>query len=357
MDTAILAILCAGYIRLLMTHREQLKPWRRCALVILGSSCLILLFHSLCFLLIDTLVWHHLGAAYSSLASLSRGLGLAWSPRLLWEMYHRSVLYSTPLVFQAVFVTTATAYLLEHARRAREEELKASSLQATLLLARLQKLQTQLQPHFLFNTLTAIQSMVRPDPSLAEALLGRLGRFLRCTLDRRDRPFVSLREELELLDLYLDLEQVRFGERLSIHRNIDPKGLEAGVPQLLLQPLVENALKHGVGRMKGTVALGMEAQVRGAYLELAIWDSGPGMGPGATLGVGLENTRARLAHAFGDAATLTFGDRSAGGFQVSLVLPLEPISALVRRLPIDSEPRASTMESGGSRHEGAGGGR
>ena len=214
--------------------------------------------------------------------------------------------------------------------REREEqalrlELNATALKAALIRAQLSALKMQLQPHFLFNTLNAIMVLVRQQRgSQAEEMLARLSDLLRCVLEDVDAQEVSLRRELEVLQLYLAIEQVRFQDRLRVEITADPAALDAAVPQMGLQPIVENAVRHGVGRSSAAGKIQITAvRVNGA-LEVNVQDDGPGFPPAnsaADSGIGLANTRARLRQLYGDQAKLTVENGLHGGASVTLTLP------------------------------------
>ena len=140
------------------------------------------------------------------------------------------------------------SYALTFYRRTQERDLRTSQLEARLAQARLQVLEMELQPHFLFNTLNTVSALVHKDPDTAERMIARLGDLLRLTLDRSPQQEVTLEQELELLSRYIDIEQTRFRDRLTVTVQVEPTTLAARVPRLLLQPIVENAIRHGVAR-------------------------------------------------------------------------------------------------------------
>ncbi|MCC7144714.1 MAG: histidine kinase [Candidatus Eisenbacteria bacterium] len=210
----------------------------------------------------------------------------------------------------------------EYARRLQEEERLAAALRADLAGAQLQALQLQLQPHFLFNTLNAISVLVRSDPEKAETMLRHLSSFLRATLDHDGRAEVTLAEEMELLDRYLEIARTRFGDRLSIERQIDDDVWTARVPFLILQPLVENALRHGIGTVPGPGRLTLTAHREASRLQIEVSDNGPGVaGNGSARGTGLANTESRLRQLYGDAQRFSIGAAAHGGCRVWLELP------------------------------------
>lgn len=209
---------------------------------------------------------------------------------------------------------------------ARERTLAAQS-QANL--AQLKMLRYQLNPHFLFNTLNAISTLVleKENPT-AERMLGALSRFLRYTLDQEPQQKVSLQRELEVLDLYLSIEKMRFPERLRLDFQIAPEARAALVPSLFLQPLVENAIKYAVAKREQGCTLSLRAHAHEDWLELEFCDDGPGspaFAPGAPepRGVGLRNTRERLATLYAHRQRLSVENRPEGGVRVRITLPLE----------------------------------
>jgi signal transduction histidine kinase len=224
----------------------------------------------------------------------------------------------------ASIVAVITAIDERAARRRRE--LDAARLEADLAQAQLRALQMQLQPHFLFNTLHAIAMLTDTDPAVAESMAVKLAELLRATLRLRDVPEVPLRTELELLRAYLDVEEARFGDRLAVTFAVPADLLDAPVPSFLLQPIVENAVRHGVApRVEGGhIAIGA-AREPGA-LVLTVEDDGPGFGedPFAAQGMGLAATRERLALRYGAAGSIRHESPSAGarGARVAIRIPL-----------------------------------
>jgi hypothetical protein len=192
--------------------------------------------------------------------------------------------------------------------------------EARLARAELAALKAQLQPHFLFNTLNTISSLVRKEPLKAEAMLARLGDLLRVVLRDHRADEVPLADELAFVDGYLELVQVRFGDRVRVTRQIDDAALDGLVPQLLLQPLVENAVHHGVGpRLAGGTML-IRAERRSDVIELEVSDDGVGAGEVAE-GVGLANTRARLEHLYGQNHRFETRSSVEAGFAVLIEIP------------------------------------
>jgi two-component system, LytTR family, sensor kinase len=223
-----------------------------------------------------------------------------------------------PASFVKVYVTLLTywaivgiTYAFEHYRKYREGELQAAHLQTALARAQVQSLQMQIHPHFLFNTLNAVAALMREDVEAADVMIARLGDLLRATLATADMPEVPLRRELELAEMYLDIQRARMGERLTTRLSADADTLEVTVPTLLLQPLVENAIRHGVAARAGPSVLEIRARREGGRLVLEVEDDGPGPPDPIVPGHGLQNTRLRLAAAYGPSASLEV--RAEGG--------------------------------------------
>ncbi len=213
----------------------------------------------------------------------------------------------------------------ERERQALKLELDASELKTQLARAQLSALKMQLQPHFLFNTLNAIMVLVRQQKGReAEEMVGRLSDLLRCVLEDVAAQEVPLRRELEYLELYLSIEQVRFQDRLRVEIAVDPAALDAAVPHMGLQPIVENAVRHGMGRSSTAGRLRISAARVGGSLEIRIRDDGPGLPPADAMqgrGIGLANTRERLHRLYGDAARLTVENGEQGGAVALMVVP------------------------------------
>jgi LytS/YehU family sensor histidine kinase len=181
-------------------------------------------------------------------------------------------------------------------------------------------LQMQLQPHFLFNALNTVSSLMYKDVPAADRVLNRLASFLRLTIEKGDAHEVSLRTELEFTDRYLEIEQVRFADRVHLERETESDALDARVPVLILQPLVENAIKHGlVWRARGGT-IWMRARRDGDRLLVEVEDDGEPP-PEVIEGVGLRNTRSRLAALYGDSQTFSAGPGTRGGFRVTMEIP------------------------------------
>ena len=214
----------------------------------------------------------------------------------------------------------ARAYSLRF--RARREQ--ATQLQAQLAEARLDALRRQIDPHFLFNTLNAVSSLVERDPRGVRRMISRLSELLRFSMEGAREPEISLRRELDLLDRYLDIMQLRFQGRLVVERRVDDAALDVLVPSMVLQPLVENAIKHGVEKIIGPGRIDLDAQLENGALVLRVSDNGPGWAPEASPmrdGIGLRNTAARLEQLYGSAARFTLSRRADGVTVAELRVP------------------------------------
>jgi two-component system LytT family sensor kinase len=222
------------------------------------------------------------------------------------------------LVYLAVLVAGyAREYFIRDQMRVRH----AALLQAQLADARLDALRMQLNPHFLFNTLHAVAALVERDPAGVRRMIARLSELLRLTMDTDAEHEVALRDELEFLRRYIEIMEIRFQGRLRIEVKADEETLPALVPRLILQPLVENAFEHGAARASGEGVVEIAARRRGAELVLSVLDPGPGVAEASEEGVGLTNTRARLAELYGDAASFTLTSRPEGGAKAEMILP------------------------------------
>ena len=219
------------------------------------------------------------------------------------------------------FAILAAGFAREYFLRTRQQQAHAARLQAQLAEARLDALRMQMNPHFLFNTLHAVSAMVERDPAGVRRMIARLSELLRHTTDAHATDEVPLRDELDFLGRYIEIMEIRFPGRLKIERRIEPATLDASVPNLILQPLVENALEHGVSRTKEEGRITIASERRGDRLVLTVRDNGPGLNDASRAGVGLANTRARLEQLYGGAGTLTLTSPPEGGTVAEIALP------------------------------------
>jgi hypothetical protein len=225
------------------------------------------------------------------------------------------------LVYAAI---VGMVHAFDYYRELRHRELQASELKTQLERARLEALRMQLNPHFLFNCLNALSELVHENPAVADRMIVQLGGLLRTVLDEAARYEVTVREELDFVRRYLDIEQMRLGSRLTVRFHIDPEVLDLRLPSLILQPLVENALRHGIGSSEHGGIVEISALGRGELLEVQVRDSGGGKASAPVTprrGVGLSNVSARLAQYSGSEFRLETGEQPEGGFLARIVLP------------------------------------
>jgi two-component system LytT family sensor kinase len=209
----------------------------------------------------------------------------------------------------------------------RTSELQQSSLKAQLAQAQLRALKMQVHPHFLFNTLHSISSLVLEDPPKANSMIARLGDFLRLTLDHADHQLVTLKEETEFLRCYLDIEQVRFGDRLSVVFDLEPQTLSALLPDLILQPVVENAIQHAIAPRATRGHINIQAKRLDSLLRVAIRDNGLGITSNANSPakkcLGITNVRTRLQQIYGSDFRFELTNGENGGLTVIMEIPFQ----------------------------------
>jgi len=250
-----------------------------------------------------------------------------WAPT--WEIFQqipRQSLIASSLVYPIIYLgVAALAYAWEFRIQSLEKERRTMILERQLAMAQLQMLRMQLNPHFLFNTLNAITTLMRKDVNRAEEMMLALTEFLRSTLEASDRPEVPLYEDLELTRRYFGIEAIRFPGRVALDLEIEPCTREALVPSFLLQPLVENAVRHGLSPRASGGSIRIKATLENAHLRLVVEDDGLGAaarpGSGSGRGLGLSSARDRLACRFGERAQFSAGPRSEGGFRVEMRFP------------------------------------
>jgi signal transduction histidine kinase len=224
------------------------------------------------------------------------------------------------------WTTLVVAHALYYYRGLRKGEAQAARLTAQLAQAQLQALRMQIHPHFLFNTLNSIAALLHKDVEAADRMIARLGDFLRLTLKSSDTTVVDFEQELEFLKCYLEIERIRFKDRLTVDLDIDPHALTAMVPNLILQPIVENAVKHGVARQTYPGHIVISARREGERLIMKVEDNGSGLNVKSnSSGIGLSNTRARLEQFYGNDFRFQIANSAERGASVTLDVP-----ALVR---------------------------
>lgn len=271
---------------------------------------------------------HLVAAVVISLARTGLMVVLGWYVRWVGVRTFSPQFWGTSsqnLLFYALLL--GIAHLVLYYRRYREREQAAEQLARGLTEARLQALKMQLQPHFLFNTLNAISALIPAEAKPARRMVARLGDLLRITLEHEETQEVTLREELAFLEPYLEIEQARLEDRLTVVMNIAPETLDALVPHLILQPLVENAVRHGIAARiePGRVEISASRGPDDRFLQLEVRDDGHGVDRDTEVrtrrGVGLTNIRSRLEQLYGREHRFKFENRASGGVEVQIALP------------------------------------
>ena len=224
------------------------------------------------------------------------------------------------------------------------QELETSEFQRALAVSELQALKMQIHPHFLFNTLHGISTLIETEPARARAMIVKLSSLLRTALQQTDSDLIPLQDELKFVGEYLDLEKMRFGARLRINQCVDPETLPLLVPQLILQPLVENAIRHGIGGSREQGWIEITSNRRDDSLELVLRNSVGGNRPEG-MGVGLRNTSARLQHLYAGEAIFTFEFSDEATAVATLIIP-----ALGGDRQPEIRPAADLFESKVQRH-------
>jgi sensor histidine kinase YesM len=262
---------------------------------------------------------HGLVAAtlYLTFGTLTAESGSSFLAFLVW----------TPFGILFYGATASVGFALEYYHRLRERELHASRVETLLLESRLGALRMQLQPHFLFNALNTVAMLVRQgDQQTSVRVLARLSDLLREILNEERGAEVSLQDELEFVRRYLEIEQIRFGDRLRVEIDADDRAKIARVPGLLLQPLIENSIRHAIARKAAAGWIRLEAAAVNGTLQVTLSDDGPGFPPGFRIdqnnGIGLRNTLARLQYLYGDAASMETGQSQHGGAVVRITIPI-----------------------------------
>ena len=264
---------------------------------------------------------------YRYVLGMSFGRAPASTP---WEALHGSLqdaltlgfIYELIIYLAILAVGFARAYY----RRLQHRQMQAAELRAQLTEARIEALRMQVNPHFLFNTLNAVSALVERDPKSARTMVARLSAMLRRTLAHDGQQEVPLDDELSMLDDYLDIMHIRFEDRLNVEMHVDPEARGARVPDLITQPIVENAIKHGIAPRESPGHVRIEALRDGPCLLLRVQDDGPGLPHGAvpdsdSSGIGLQNVRERLRQLYGSNQNMTLSPALSGGLVVELRIP------------------------------------
>ena len=300
------AVLVPGMLWMARRYRFGRNTWKRAAAMHVGGVIVFTLAHAALHVTCRVLIMK----AFA-------GRDVSW-----WMYFQELFFLNFDWEMMTYWAVVGLSHALDFHRESQERELTAAQLSTRLAEGNLQALQRQLHPHFLFNTLNTISALMHRDTEAADAMLERLGDLLRLTLDRVGTQHVSLKDELDFLRKYLEIEKTRFGERLQVHIEVDLATLDAAVPNLVLQPLVENALRHGIGPKIGGGRVDIIARRDGQDLWLEVRDNGVGLTSDAFhKGVGLTNTRSRLEHLYGDRYRFECHTPPGGGLLVTVVIP------------------------------------
>jgi two-component sensor histidine kinase len=268
-----------------------------------------------------------------------------------WTQTRREYLMQLDWQLMTYLFFVGLGHALIYRRESEARAIDSAHLETRLVEARLQALQRQLHPHFLFNTLNAISQLMRTDVNAADRMIDRLGDLLRMTLKTSAIQEVTVKDELDALQKYLEIEQTRFGNRLSVTTNVEVSALDALLPNLLLQPLVENAIRHGIAPHARQGSITIEAEQRGGRLHLRVRDSGDGPPPDRLTalnhGVGLANTRARLEHLYPRSHEFVFSKQD-GGFCVRVSIPFRTARGGATDAPPDRSPDARRFSQEGA---------
>jgi len=252
-------------------------------------------------------------------------VGATWA-----QFFQRQIFEQLDWTLMVYAVIVGVSHAIAFFHESQQRKVRAAQLETQVMEARLKTLEAELHPHFLFNTLHAISTLVHRDPESAYRMISRLSDLLRITFDRSGAAKVTLKEEIDFLQKYLDIEQTRFQDRLRVSVTIDPEGLDGEVPRMILQPLVENAIKHGIAGRHGGDHVHIAAGRNGDRLWMQVRDNGGGLQirtlKALRTGVGLSNTRARLDCLYGRLYRLEFSDRD-GGLSVLVEIPFQRIAA------------------------------
>ena len=303
-DWYVWALLSAPIVWLAQRFRIEGRKWKQNVAIHIAASAIV----SVSYMVVRALI----GQWQSNLGGNPASFVEAFKP-LLVKTFHFNVL----IYWVIISVTHAVSYY----RHFREREVQAAELEKNLTQAKLQTLQMQLNPHFLFNTLHSISALMHKDVDAADRMMTRLSELLRTTLESDQAHEIPLRQELSFLERYLEIEQTRFGSRLKVQLEIAPETKDALVPNLLLQPIVENAIQHGIEPHAKGGAVVISAKRVDDELILQVRDNGAGLATDSQDGVGLSNTRSRLAQLYGKKHRLEMQNIDSGGLAVTATIP------------------------------------
>ena|SRR5579863_3053858 len=313
-----------------LRHPFQRSNWWRLSLFHLAGGLAFTVAHITLRGLTPYAYWDPQTHGWASLIwnSQSHAFSMQW--QFFYQMFLSNAVDDiTSTYLPIVLVANAIAYY----RRSRERELRTSQLETQLAKANLHGLKSQLQPHFLFNTMHSISSLMLTNVMAADEMMTRLSDLLRMSLDNGEAQITTLNREIEFVNGYLEIEKIRYEDRLKVVWDIAPETLDALVPQLLLQPLVENAVRHGVSRLSSGGEIRIVASHTDDTLHLQVKDNGPGLAESAIVqseGLGLGTTRERLRTLYGDAQSIEIKNVPTGGAEVTVRIPFSLDHRLAR---------------------------
>lgn len=300
------SVLALVALRVAKKYPLDMKKW--------GASIPIHIFLGFFFSFLQAIIF----AVYAVIA-----FGLAKMSPL--KYFLASLTKTTNLNLLAYAIVVVGGQMWTYYRKSKANELRASQLQTRLVQAQLDVLRMQINPHFLFNTLHAILAQVRKDPQAAESMISLLSDLFRKSLETSDLQEVPLKDELDLLKIFLEIQQKRFRDRLRVKMAIDPEALDSSVPNLILQPIIENAVRHGIAMLPEGGTITISAHKEDNDLTVCVQDSGPGFSNDREVpfhkGFGLFNCRERLNRLYGKEYQLTLANAPEGGALVTLKIP------------------------------------
>jgi two-component system, LytTR family, sensor kinase len=309
------AALVPGMLWMARRYRFGRATWRRAAVMHCLAVPVFIFTHAILTIVARMVIIDALGGA----------IALVGRPVEFWPSFRELFFLNFDWEMMTYWAVVGLSHALDFHRESQERQLAAAQLETRLAEAQLHALQQQLHPHFLFNTLHTISALMHRDTDAADAMLERLSDLLRLTLDRISVQQVRLKDELDFIEKYLEIERARFRERLQVRVDVAPGILDALVPTLLLQPLVENAVRHGIAPKVGGGTVEIVARREGDRLRLVVRDNGFGLAADTlqafNTGVGLSNTRSRLQHLYGDRHRFEFHRPIDGGLAVTVVIP------------------------------------
>jgi two-component system, LytTR family, sensor kinase len=306
-------------IRTAQRFPVEKNKWLR-SLLIHAAFCLI--FSLVHLTLYVTFCWILGGQVWLNIAEKNTG---GYFP-VLWQLLTSPTMVNFRLRLLIYTIIVLISLTIDYYTRFQKRELDLSRLEKQLADAQLQALKMQLHPHFLFNTLNSVSALMYKDVQAAEAMILKLTNFLHMTLESSSSQEVTLKKELDFLNYYLEIEQIRFQDRLDVKMKIDPTTLDARVPNLIMQPIVENAIRHGIATRASQGHIEIRASRQNGVIQLQVQDNGPGLEADngeIREGVGLSNTRLRLQQIYGDTYRFDLMNAPEGGVVATVELPYQ----------------------------------